>query len=368
MAILVLKLTIPFERYDLENHTKRFGPVFHRWLPDGETDALSINAKSKYINIKIWFERCGYMNNGWIKFDCKKREIDPSILLRQAKIDAGPLHVKMCIKNLNSNAVESVYANKRGDEGYIKIGKKIISILNDNLIPFVNTLRFQFGQYWIRELLPWNSQKESLGHYFIGLHTKWAKENEESWQEFIPDEIKSTAHLNIICGKDFSHYFSKDDWEYLNNFQPENHRFGLTHKVLLNAHELREQGNYKQCFIESITSLELSISEYMKNRLSIPKELKKEIESFWQMPIRSQTTVLAMTLPSVSYTHIKNTVEAIKIRNKIVHEGFSPNGDFEDKKLIDSVFFIISKLLSEEIMKFPSCSDSGNTLLPTLGT
>ena len=264
MTKLILKFIAPSDRY---NNRRRYGPIFHRWLPDGEKDSISIKSGNSLIDIRVWFERCGYINQmGWVKFDYKKREIEPNILYRQAKIDAGPLRGKIIIQGLKDAEVEAVNCNE-GDDNYIKLGKKIAKIFKENIIPFINTLRHQYGQYWVQELAPWDSSKESLGYYFMGLSTQWTNDNGESWHYFLPEKIMSTASTNATYRSDYHSYLSENDWKSLDNFQPQKNKYNLSYQILLKAHQLRDEGNYKQCYIESVISLELAIGGYIQNRL-----------------------------------------------------------------------------------------------------
>src|SRR5947209_19407465 len=53
------------------------GPMFHRWLPDGEADAISLQtADSPKSDLSVWFERRGYMDGNRIKYDHERHEID----------------------------------------------------------------------------------------------------------------------------------------------------------------------------------------------------------------------------------------------------------------------------------------------------
>ena len=126
---------------------------------------------------------------------------------------------------------------------------------------------------------------------------------------------------------------------------------------------MKDEGDYKQAIIEGNTSLEVAISDLFKDRLSLSKILKKEMESFWQLPIRAQLTVISSLIEGLSSKDIENSIYMIKIRNEIVHEGFSPKNDFDTRKKLESLFTIISKIISSKPIKFPSAA-KGNTLFP----
>lgn len=363
MTTLIFTLVIPLESHDLEEYRRPHGPIFHRWLPDGGKDSILIKTKSRNVKILVWFERCGFVQDGWIRFDYKKREIDTTILKRQAKLDAGPLRVRIELKGITTEDIKTLKENKKGDENYKRIGKRLIKILNESVIPFIDTLRFYYGQYWLQELNKWDSKDESLGSYFRKIYTKYSTDQGATWDDFIPDKIEGTVRLVSTMQSDFSSYFSKEDWKSLDNINLSEFKPTLTVKLLQTAHQLKDEGDYKQAIIEGNTSLEVAISDLFKNRLSLSKVLKKEMESFWQLRIRAQLTVISSLIEGLSDKDIENAISIVKIRNKIVHEGFSPKNDFDTRKKLDSLFTIIAKLISNKPIKFPSASTS-NTLFP----
>jgi hypothetical protein len=363
MTTLIFTLIVPLERHDLEEYPRLHGPIFHRWLPDGEKDCILIKTKSRNLKILIWFERCGFVQDGWIRFDYKKREIDTTILNRQAKLDAGPLRVRIELTGISIEDIRTLKKNKQGNENYKRIGKRLIKILNESVIPFINTLRFYYGQYWLQELTKWDSRVQSLGSYFRRMNTKYSIDKGATWVDFIPDKMEARGGFVVNVQSDFSSYLSKEDWKALNNIDLSEFSLTLAAELLQTAHQLKDEGNCKQAIIEGNTSLEVAISYLFKNRLSLSKVLKEEMQSFWQLPIGAQLIVISCLIEGLSDKDIENAISIVKIRNKIIHEGFTPKSDFDTMKKIDSLFRVIAKLISNKPIKFPSAS-TGNTLFP----
>ena len=363
MPTILFNLIVPLERYDSEEFGRVHGPIFHRWLPDGVNDSITIKTKSRNVRVDAWFERCGFVQDGWIRFDYKKRETDPALVKRQAKLDAGPLRAKIEMKGVARDDIITLEKNEKGDKNYNKIGKRLIKVLNESIIPFIETLRFYYGQYWLQELHKWNSEEESLGSYFKKIYTKFSIDQGATWNDFIPDKIESKGRVIFVLPRDFSAYISKEYWKALDNFDLSEFQITLAVKLLQTAHQLKDEGDYKQAIIEGNTSLEVAISDLFKDRLSLSKKLKKEMESFWQLPIRAQLTVISSLIEGLSAKDIENAIYIVKIRNKIVHEGYSPKNDLDTRKKIESLFTIISKIISSKPIRFPSAS-TGNTLFP----
>lgn len=349
--------------YSIEEFNRPHGPLFHRWLPDGEASSISIKTTSKNIEVFTWFERCGFVQGGWIRFDYKKRETDPEIICRQGILDAGPLRVKIIIKGIYSKDIVELKKDDEGNECYIKTGKKITKIINDTIIPFINNLRLYHGQYWIQELHKWNSTKESLGSYFRKIYAKYSVDNGITWGDFIPDKLESQIRIFSILRKDFSAYLSKKCWENLNNFDPSTFVPPLSIKILQTAHQFKDEGNYKQSIIECNTALEVAIGDLFKKRFPLTKQLRKEIESFWGLSVKSQLTIISSLMNDIPEEDIENALYIVKLRNKIVHDGYSPKNDFETEKKINSLFKIVAKIISNKEIKFP-INSSGNVLFP----
>ena len=361
MATLIITLIIPLERHDLEEFVRPHGPIFHRWLPDGEKDSISIKTKSRNAKILVWFERCGFVQDGLICFDYKKRETDSTIIKRQAKLDAGPLRVKIKLKGITTKDIEVLKKNKKGDDNYLRIGKRLLKILYESLTPFIDTLRLYYGQYWLQKLNKWDSKDMSLGSYFRNLNAKFSIDQGKTWKDFIPDELLGTVRLVSIIQRDFGSYLSKDCWKDLDNSDLSEFKSTLAVNLLQAAHQLKNEGDYKQAIIEGNTSLEVAISDLFKKRFTLSKLLKKEMESFWQLPLRAQLTVISSLIGDLREEDIENAIFIVKIRNKIVHEGFSPKNDFDTEKKLNSLFTIIAKMISNKPIRFPQVNSS-NTL------
>ena len=166
MPTLLLKFGIILEDYSSSRLTELHGPLFHRWLPDGKKDAITLKTGPN-LKLKVWFDRRGFVHkSGLIVFNYDRRELDPNIIPKQAILDAGPLMGLLEIKNLSDQELSAVHENKIGDQRYIDFGKKVVKkLLFPSVHRFLNTLNINYGQYWIRGLEEWDSTKESLGNY-----------------------------------------------------------------------------------------------------------------------------------------------------------------------------------------------------------
>src|SRR2546423_8090993 len=104
MPTLLLKFCIYLGQDIMRNFE---GPLFHRWLPDGEKDALILETGTPNTTLKVWFERRGYVDDRHIKYDITRKEVDSAIIPTQAALVAGSLFGSLEIQGLTEEEVAS---------------------------------------------------------------------------------------------------------------------------------------------------------------------------------------------------------------------------------------------------------------------
>ena len=142
MTKLLLRFIVSLRRYDIEIGLEgQFGPRFHRWLPDGQKDAILLDANS--CKLELWFVRTGFFRGGFIEFDFSRKELDPTIMVKQGVLDTGNLHGLLVTEELFSEIdLACLTDNKVGDEQYIQLGKKVLQLI----CPPVKVLSLLCGQ------------------------------------------------------------------------------------------------------------------------------------------------------------------------------------------------------------------------------
>lgn len=359
-TLLKLKFRIILEDYSLEGVARHHGPLFHRWLPDGERDAISLDTGDPNAELKVWFERRGFVDNGFIRFDYGRREVAPEIIPTQAILCAGPLMGLLEIRGLSDEELAPLSENQVGDEQYIALGKKIVKEwLYPSVSRFLNILRANCGQYWIRELRKWDSREESLGIYCSNeLGMKWSLDDGKTWNPFLPDAPVVT--LMATVRQNFGEYLTEEDWQELEGVVREGYEPTLAALLLGRAHQLSDQGNLRYGFVEGVSALEAALDEFVRQRLRGADSLLESMQAFWTLPLPAQLTTVGTTL-RISLQDIEDTIKAIDIRNKVIHEGFNPPGDTKIK--LSRLLKTAAALLSGPRFKFPF-ANSGNAIMP----
>lgn len=361
MTILLLKFEIHLEKYDIPSILQHHGPLFHRWLPEGKKDAIILDTGDPNADIKVWFEQWGLVDNGWIKFSYDRREVDPKIIPTQAILDAGPLMGILEIKGVSEEELTNLRKNKVGDTRYIALGKRVVKrLLYPPVDRFVNVLRTNYGQYWIREISKWDSSEESLGNYCRSLKLQWSLDNGKTWAPFVPN--KSVIMLKSTIHRSYSEYLTKEDWQELVKVAQEGYEPSPAAFVLSLSHQLSNQGNLKHAFIEGVSALEIALNEFIYQKLHGTEPLLKSMSAFWSLPLPAKVTTVATILGKISLQNIEYTINAIDIRNKIVHEGWEPPNDDKTKIKLFGLLNTTASLLSGPRFRFPS-ANSGNAMM-----
>ncbi|MEM3648523.1 MAG: hypothetical protein QW506_05095 [Thermoproteota archaeon] len=357
MPTLLLRFTIILEDYSLQTVSRNYGPLFHRWLPDGEKDAIVLDTNDSNAKLKVWFERRGFVDNGWIKFDYARREVDPEIIPMQAILDAGPLEGLLEIQELSEEQVAPLRENKTGDELYIALGKRVVEkLIFPPVSRFLNILRTSYGQHWIRKLEKWDSRKESLGNYCdMELNLKWSLDGGKAWKPFIPDARIQRVTVRVMGPSEFSEYLTEEDWKELAKLTQERFEPSFAAFVLVQAHQFFDQGNLKHAFIEGVSALELALNEFIRQKLHGSDSLLGAVSKFQELPLRVQVITVAAIL-GCPLQDIEHTIKAIETRNKIVHEGWNPPDDA--KVELSGLLKTVALLLPGSRFKFPSANPS----------
>lgn len=361
----MLRLMLKFE-IDLEENSvsvlRHYGPQFHRWLPDGEKDAIILKTRDSSADLKVWFERSGYVDRGFIKYDSKRREVDPEIVPKQAVLDAGSLKGLLEIQGFSEEELVPLRENKVGHARYIALGKKVVKLICPPVSQFLSIIRTNYGQYWVPEFEAWDSRKRSIGGYCHSiLRLQWSLDEGKTWSRFIPDLPVGTVGVQIYLDRSYSEFISQSDWREIALAIRKGYRPSGAALILARAHQLLDEGNLKHAFIEGVSALELALSEFARRDLRDDAHLSKEMKAFWNLPLSSQLVSIAIGRGKIPTEQVKDALKAIELRNKVIHEGWDPPDNTKTK--LSALLEIVAGLLSGPKLRFPE-SNPGNAMRP----
>jgi len=366
MTILLLTFRIDFWRTDAVPEHQ--WPVFHRWLPDGEKDALTFDMKDPNITLKLWFERWEVVQTGLIEYRGETRQFDPAIIPTQGYLVAGPLFGLLTIDNIPDENADLLQENKNSDQSYINLGKRVVQdLICPQVSRFIKILRIKYGQYWLEQFVGWDARVVDIGTYCRDtLRLQWSLDEGRTWSPFVPEPKERYFRLEVTGPSVASlrEYITEEDWKELATLIRVGYEPSLASTLLAQTHRLLDQENWKQALIEGCTALEVAIDEYIRQRMGSDTKLYNQVTSrFNDLRLRFQVMFIGTFLDRLSLDDLNQTIDAIEMRNKVVHDGWEPASPKEVKAALRGLMGLTMLLLPESGFKFPRAK-LGNRIMP----
>lgn len=343
------------------------GPLFHRFLPNGANDAVSLSPVGDPNDIRVWFRRRTKLQGGFLQWDREGTEFDEAIMRRQAKLEGGALGGELVMPDVSEEELVSLRRNPKAigdpfgqdagdDPPYVALAKRVIRILCPPVQTFVATLRCQYGQYWLNELQSWDSRRLTLGSYCNStLSLRWWNEQTSDWRWFLPTNSGATIRPGPRPGRGYEEYLTEADWRRLQAAQW-NGSISTELQLVGDATRALDLGEYRQAFIEVISALELAVYARVD---SSSAAIKAALHSFHDRATLGAQVAAILLVLGVEEQEIEEVLAAVKVRNKVAHEGYDPTE--ADAGSIRGVIRTIRKLGDFDEIKCPFL-DGGNML------
>jgi hypothetical protein len=357
MPPLLLRFAIVLENFSVEpcdpvSGERRHGPLFCKWLPDGEKDAIELSVSEPDAELRVWFERSGFVENGRIKFDYERKELDPAIVEALPVLDAGPLIGVLRLSSIPGEVLETMQRNQTGDPAYVAFGRKVIQLIRDPVSRLLGILRTNYGQYWLNELRDWNAARESLGSYFsLTVQTTWSLDDGATWSDFIPDSPE-TRPESEPSAENYEALLTREDWRGLQKILSEGYEPRLGAELLTRAHQLIERNDLRSAVIHAGTALEVAVQEFMSRKMRLNKPLAEQLQSFAALPLPARVAAVATLSGALSHQQVEPVLKLADMHQKIVREGWDPPATARGE--LAGALQAIAALLSGPSFKFPS--------------
>lgn len=334
------------------------GPLFYRWMPS-EQRAITLDLAPQ-ARLRLWFDQVEHKRSGHEEHP-KALTADTSVW---GKVEAGPLRGILEMGSVSDNVLRVIADKKAGDPIYLQFGKSVVQdLLQPALSRFVRILRINFGQYWLRELLPWDSRTHTLGAYCQSvLSLEWSI-NDINWDPFIPNEHQLTFHVGSIGGgRQYLELIAEKDWAVLQEAATARYDPSEASLLLARAHELFDRGSHRHAFIEAVTALEVAIGELIARNLGATPP--KEVEDFSSQLVKRQLVAVSATSGLLDASDLDAALKAITIRNEIAHDGKMYGAEKRNEFM--GLLEVVSKIVGGVALKLPS-PDGGNLAMPVKG-
>lgn len=374
MANITICIILDLQAPGSERPFGPVGPTFHRWLPDGEHDAIVMDTSGAGAEpVRVWFERRAINSGRRLEFNWEGKDFDPSIMVRQTPLDAGYLcadavfavaddRVTGALERLDGGAPTQSDSDADSLE---RFGRSVHRRMIPALQAFIHRLRIQFGQHWLRELNSWDSRRESLGNYFGSLNASWYQDGDHTKRRFCPTvgEVRAALQFNLSGQFDV---LTQDDWEYLKVTASGKPEMTLGHEILVEAHRLWDRGEMHWALVEATTAVELLVNDcYRKayDKKTNAGERARSLAGQARIKIADRIVALCARDPGVERDLVDGALRAIDVRNKIVHEGWRAPTEQEVATDARGLIALGQALVGLERFRLPR-ANVGGCLLP----
>jgi hypothetical protein len=342
------------------------GPiVFHRWIPDGQQDAIKYNENG--IELRIWFD----VECTWWASQPDREEI-----ARTYNVRAHRVHVSAC-SNVSDALRDHIQTKSSGSKTsatnedvvseYQSLGRAIHKLTAVRLNSLIGYARAVKGQYWVEEM-PYDEANQ--GQFYIRNHAKASFEDGEIYR-FNPD---STVAL-VASLEEQKRLITAEEWERAQTFVLGNARPPMVGSLLASARELASKGHKRTALIEAVSALELKLHEFARERDKglIPERIQIRLESeglgnlIEKVGLRGAFgTVIPLILneQEMPTEIIAQCRDAIEIRNNVVHNG---QRNIEEQRLwpiLAAIEECCSRL--DQLICKKDCRNSYNAAVPTV--
>lgn len=372
MQTLKLRFVLTLERWSIPHMVRPNGALFNRFLPNGPEDAIRLTEDSDPWDIQVWFRRQTKLRHGFLHYDVEGSEFDEGIMRRQGKLEAGPLRGEIIVPDVTEPEFAALLINPKrpketfgqdsgNDPVYIGLAKRIIEKLQPRISTFISTLRHQYGQYWLKELGPWDADTCTLGSYCNSyLHLCWWSEARSDWFWFLPTDSGATMIMQPLPGRGYEEYLTERDWRHLQETRCLGDVSAVV-QLIGHAAESLDNEDSRQAFVEASTALELAIDARLT---ATSKDIRSALKSFDDRAPHKARVAVVLVLLGMNEIDIEIVLQTVHIRNKVVHEGYSPTS--QDCALLRRAMVAVRLVAGVTEIKVPVL-ESGNSLSPDPG-
>lgn len=344
------------------------GAVFHRWLPDGENDAILLTTDAPNATVRIWIERRGKVDRrpARIIYDDSGRGVDQGVMRRQGALHAGILDGQIRITEVSDDDVARLRASLRHQTAsdtedqveYVNLGKHVDRLIVSAVSPFIELLRYTYGQYWIRSIEKWDATKKSIGqHFMIYGGAKWSLDNGKTWHAFQPGPNVTHSTGTMPEKSMFKQYLTRDDWSDIASSVGRQLPQSFAAEMAHETQRLLDDGHHRFAVIQVITALEIALNAFFDARRTDNEVVRTKSQLLRSrgnetLSLDLRVCIATLNLDGIAPSDVESALLAIKTRNNAVHEGYQPTST--DLERIHGTLRVIAALLEQPRMRFLS--------------
>lgn len=386
MATLWIRFTVPLGEDAAQGAwPQATGVAFHRWAPNGVEDAIRLETGDPDAELRVWLEAEELGDPATAEWSVVWATSLSGHLIIQglSDEDCGPLRTRL----------DAPGGQRETDEHYLALGIRVVHLLYGPIVAFLDTLRINYGQYWLPYPRPWDSREGPLGSYCLRvLRLEWRLGDTGPWSDFVP--TSPTTQISGRLEADFGQLrqlLTDADWRQLETLVSWGYRPSLGVRLLAEAGQWLDQGDLRFALLLGVTALEVGIDAFIRRVQGLPetaldavpanpvnpallplerrheavtviRQVRHDAGRLVKFGVTRQLEVLRQVLIlAVAPETLDEAAAAIKRRNELVHEGARVPETARQE--IAALLQVGAALLEAELIRFPS-RPTGHMRLP----
>ena len=144
------------------------GPLFHRWGPEGEVDAIDLATGHASSGLRGWLltsDPPSLPGGNW-------REIEDVDLV--GILDARPRALIGVLTFRPTPGEEAILRDGTMSDSSVDLARRVLALIGPAVESFLRRLQIDYGQYWIAQVPHFDSRHYSLGQYCSSLEMSWS--------------------------------------------------------------------------------------------------------------------------------------------------------------------------------------------------
>jgi len=214
-------------------------------------------------------------------------------MVKQNAIGSRHLWGRIAFDDVTPETMHAVMSGIRDNPDYIALGKRIIrKVIEPHVWRFIDLLRTNYGQFWIREPYKYDSRRNSMDGYFALFNTRWRADDGITWNAFEPAYRQNAVGSGPLRFFPTSDFLKEEDWRGIEQVLNSGYSAGYAAILIDRIRHLLWRHNYRHALIEAVIALELAISHKVRGAVENSSELKRRLQQFWELGLSASSSYL----------------------------------------------------------------------------
>lgn len=295
--------------------------VFHKWIPDGEQDAIVFDNGD--LKLRIWFDvKCATWASPATREELSRTV---NVHLYRAHVTAVcDISVALAMHLQKKSLSQPIAPDSNVETEYNALGRSVHQAVAQRVNRLIEYAFSSKGQYWARRV---HFDEDNPGQFFTKTQAIAFLADNRKFR-FCPDNVIRIA----VSLSDQQRSISPSDWDDIKRFVVNNSSTPIVGNLLARARELAGEGYERASILEAVSALEIRLNKFASERDEdlLPDRLKARLESgrlstlIEKVGLRGAfATIIPFLLSEneMPLAILEQCRAAIETRNNVVHRG-----------------------------------------------